>query len=208
MNFTAIDFETANAQRSSACAIGLAMVEDGKLYETRHFLIKPTPYYFNGINTSIHGIRAETVADAQTFEELWQKLKPYLENRMIIAHNAAFDMSVLRYSLDAYGLLYPELEYACSLVLARKLLPGRDRYNLAALSASFGIPLQHHQAESDATACAQIVLKLAEQQGTYCMHRLVAQAKYRVGWIQQSSYAAFCGLHRKQKTQLKPIPLC
>lgn len=205
MNFTAIDFETANAQRSSACAIGIAIVEDGKLCETQHFLIKPTPYYFNAINTRIHGISTETVADVETFEELWQELKPYLENRMIIAHNAAFDISVLRYSLDAYGLLYPELEYACSLVLARKLLPGRERYNLAALSAAFDIPLQHHQAESDAAACAQIVLKLAERHGIYCLSQLTAHAKYRMGWVRQSSYAGFCGLHRKQRIKLKPL---
>lgn len=205
MNFTAIDFETANAHRSSACAIGLAMVEDGKLRETRHFLIKPTPNYFNAINTSIHGIDANTVVNAHNFEELWEELRPFLENRVIVAHNAAFDISVLRYSLDAYGLLYPELEYACSLVLARKLLPGRERYNLAALSAYFDIALQHHQAESDAAACAQILLRLAKKHETNCIHDLVAHAKYRVGWVQQSSYAAFCGLHRKQRVKLKPL---
>ncbi len=205
MNFTAIDFETANAHRSSACAIGLARVENGKLMETRHFLIKPVPNYFNAINTNIHGISAETVAEAYTFEELWQELRPLLENQIVVAHNAAFDISVLRYSLDAYGLLYPELEYACSLVLARKLLPGQPRYNLAALSAFFEIALQHHQAESDASACAQILLRLGEKHETSCIHDLVAHAKYRVGWVQQSSYAGFCGLHRKQRIKLKPL---
>jgi len=144
------------------------------------------------------------VANALTFEELWDELKPFLENRLIVAHNAAFDLSVLRYSLDAYGLLYPELEYACSLVLARKLLPGRAKYNLAALSDFFDIPLQHHQAESDAAACAQILLRLAEKHEINCMYELVAAAKYRVGWVQQSRYAAFCGLHRKQRVKLKP----
>ena len=205
MNFTAIDFETANAHRSSACAIGLARVEDGKLIETRHFLIKPVPNYFNAINISIHGICAETVAEAYNFEELWQELRPLVENQVVVAHNAAFDISVLRYSLDAYGLLYPELEYACSLVLARKLLPGQARYNLAALSAHFDIALQHHQAESDAAACAQIILKLAEKCGTDCLFKLVDQARYRVGWVRSSSYASFCGLHRKQKAKLKPL---
>jgi DNA polymerase III epsilon subunit-like protein len=100
------------------------------------------------------------------------------------------------------------LEYACSLVLARKLLPGRERYNLAALSTFFDISLQHHQAESDSAACAQILLILAEKHEINCIYELVAHAKYRVGWVQQSSYASFCGLHRKQRIKLKPVPSC
>lgn len=167
MNFTAFDFETANYQATSACSVGLAVVEDNKVVEQREFLIKPYPSYFNGVNISIHGITPAKVADAPTFDQLWPDLAPYLENRLLVAHNAAFDIGVMNSLFAHYGLTTDELWYYCSLKLARRTFSnlGLPGYGLAKLSAAFGISLNHHNAESDAVACAEIMIRVCQDFG-------------------------------------------
>ncbi len=199
MNFTAIDFETANSQRSSACSIGLAIVKNGVLTETLHFLIKPTPFYFNQINIQVHGITRENVAEALTFAGIWRQIAPYLENQVIVAHNAAFDTSVLRYALDAYNLEYPTLEYACSLMLARKVVPQVPRHGLFSLSNEFNITLNHHDAESDARACALIMLRLADITSASDIEDLMEKTRCQLGIIKPACYASFCGSYRQRK---------
>lgn len=161
MNFTAIDFETAHA--SFPCEIGLTRVEDGKIIETRQWLIKPACFpYMNYWNQKVHGISSADVAHSETFETLWSELKPWLEDNYLVAHNAAFDMRILRESLRYYDLAIPWVEYFCSVNLSRKTWKQLPKHSLDVLSHFHGIELHHHRAGDDARACALITLKAFE----------------------------------------------
>ncbi len=160
MEFTAIDFETANEKRASACAIGITLVKNGEIAEQAYHLIRPPELYFNPINISIHGINRSDVYDKPTFSELWPSIKRYFENRLVIAHNASFDMSVLRSTLDYYSIPYPELSYGCTLIMSRKHWPDRRGYSLNVIADLLNIQFQHHHAMDDSLVCAQIALNI------------------------------------------------
>lgn len=120
MTFTAIDFETAHAD--FPCEIGLSHVENGRMTESKSWLIKPVCFpYMNPWNVRVQGITSKNVAKAHTFEQLWPELKPWLDNSVLVAHNAAFDMKVLRSVLNYYDLAMPWIEYFCSVSLSRKV---------------------------------------------------------------------------------------
>ncbi|MBM2835364.1 MAG: polymerase epsilon subunit (3'-5' exonuclease) [Candidatus Brocadiaceae bacterium] len=165
MNLVAIDFETANAKHSIACALGIAMVEDGRIIKRASWLIRPRELYFNYYNTYIHGITKEDVKDKPQFNELWNEFRPFLEGKTVIAHNAGFDIGVLRQLLDESGIPYPELQYFCTRVLAKKVWPTLNSYRLNMISAHLGISLKHHDAEEDAVACAEISLRCCDEMG-------------------------------------------
>ena len=192
MNFIAIDFETANNNRSSICAVGLAIVENGKLVGTDHILVKPTPNYYDGYNTLIHGIDERQTKNEKTFRYLWKTLKPYFHNQVIIAHNASFDCSVLRHTLDAAKLAYPDLDYHCSYRLSQVTLDLHS-YRLHEVSRHFKIKLNHHHAESDARASALIALKLIEKNKANSLNELSTNLGFKVGKIvnKTKSYRPF-----------------
>lgn len=182
MNFIAIDFETANNCRSSICAVGLAIVENGKLVETAHFLVKPIPNVYNFYNTVIHGIDDSQTQNEKTFEQQWIDLQKYFNNKTVVAHNAAFDCSVLRATLDTYNLAYPNIDYHCTYRLAQKVLP-LYRFSLDEVSDYFNIQLNHHHAESDAQASAIIALKLCEKYKADSLEELSTNLGFKVGKI-------------------------
>lgn len=161
MNFTAIDFETAHAL--FPCEIGITHVEERKITQSKSWLIKPACFpYMNPYNQRVHGISTEDVSQAKTFDELWSELKPWLEDQIVVAHNAAFDMGVLRSTLAYYDLGIPWIEYFCSISLSRKVWKKLPSYSLGNLCKHQNITLQHHRAGDDAKACAQIVLNAFE----------------------------------------------
>ncbi len=173
MNFVAIDFETANQQPTSACAIGLSIVKNGILAEKMNFFIKPEPNYYSFWNTNVHGLTAKDTADAPTFEELWLVLLPLLQDKTLVAHNAAFDMNVLRKCLAYYDLPLPIARYYCTVSLSRKTnKPYLQKHNLANVCQLYKIPLNHHNAESDAHGAAQIVLHTARRYNIYTIEDL------------------------------------
>ncbi len=160
MEFTAIDFETANEKRASACAIGIVLVKNGEIIEQSYHLIRPPELRFNRINISIHGITRNDVIDEPSFDELWPSIRHYFENRLVIAHNASFDMSVLRSMLDHYFIPYPELSCGCTLIMSRKHWPDRRGYSLNVIADLLNIEFQHHHAMEDSLVCAQIALHI------------------------------------------------
>lgn len=192
MNFTAIDFETANSDRSSICSIGLAFVENGKIVETDHILVKPTPNYYDPYNTMIHGIDERQTKNKKTFRQLWKDLKPLLHNQVVIAHNASFDFSCLRYALDSSRLAYPDLDYHCTYRLAQ-VGTALSSHGLHEVSRHFKIKLNHHHAESDAKACAMVALKLIEKHKTNSLLELSSKFGFKVGKIvsETKSYRPF-----------------
>lgn len=158
MNFVAIDFETANEKRYSACAIGTAIVSNGEIVLNESLLIRPPELYFNPRNIELHGITEDDVSDLPTFDEIWPNLKQVFDKNIIIAHNASFDISVLRNILDFYGIRYPEFDYYCTLVMARKVWPDFPNHKLDTIAAKLGLKFNHHDAKDDAYICAKIAL--------------------------------------------------
>ena len=136
MNFVSIDFETANEKRNSACALGITKVENNKIVEEKYWLIKPYEMRFEPINVWIHGIVEEDVENEMHMDKLWQEIKPYLENNFVVAHNASFDMSVLRNTLDVYGISYPQFEYSCTMIIAKKYYEDIENYKLNTVAES------------------------------------------------------------------------
>jgi DNA polymerase-3 subunit epsilon len=154
--FTAIDFETANRYRNSACAVGLVRVERGRVVRRKYRLIKPPFRLFEF--TSIHGISWDAVRSQPTFRELWHEIAPFFDDvDFAIAHNAAFDAGVLRASCAWYGLREPDAMFRCTVRLARTVW-GIYPTTLRHVTDFLKLPLRHHHAGSDAEACARIAL--------------------------------------------------
>lgn len=172
--WVAIDFETATREKASACALGLAVIEDGMIAEERSWLIQPPGNVFEWRNTQIHGIHEDLVAQEPEFDELWEEIAPYLEGAVLLAHNATFDMAVLRSSLAHYDLEAPEaFGYFCTVSVARKVWPHLPNHKLDGVCGHCGIRLNHHDAASDARACAAIALQAAEIAGAESLDALV-----------------------------------
>jgi DNA polymerase-3 subunit epsilon len=182
MNFIAIDFETANSLRSSICSVGLAFVEKGKLVGSEHILVKPTPNYYDRFNTRLHGIDNEQTKNEKTFKQHWKGLEKYFDKKTLVAHNASFDCSVLRYTLDEAKLPYPNVDYHCTYRLSERLLPLQG-FKLSDVSEHFKIKLNHHNAESDAKASALIALKLCEKYKASSLEELSTSIGFKVGKI-------------------------
>ena len=190
MNFIALDFETATAERESPCEIGLTFVQDSKVVETKSWLIKPKQYpFFDPFNIYIHGIRPEDVADKPDFNQLWtSELKSLFENQFIIAHNAGFDFSVLRNTLQAYNIPFPTLQYSCSYIFSKKLWTGLLSYDLKSLCYQNGIPLEHHRAGADSLACAELSLKAFELAGVNSIDDFPEKLRTSIGQLYVGGY--------------------
>jgi len=163
MNFVAIDFETANSSRSSVCSLAAVTVENGKIVRSAYSLIRPPVMKFDYRNIQIHGINPEDVMNKPTFNQLWARICPHLENKIVIAHNAAFDISVLRCILQEYSIPLPKFKHACTVQIAKKTWPGGENYKLDTLAKKFQIDFEHHNALHDARACAQIAILAGQE---------------------------------------------
>jgi DNA polymerase III subunit epsilon len=157
--FVAIDFETADNGADSACAIGIVRVEDLKVVARETVLIRPPRERI--IFTYIHGITWTMVKDAPVFKDAWAKFAPLLDGATFLAaHNAPFDRRVLSACCTAHGLAVPPLPFLCTVQLARRKWALKPA-NLPAVCRRLGIGLLHHNAGSDAEACARIVIAAA-----------------------------------------------
>ena len=163
LDFTAIDFETANGSPASPCAVGLVRVRDGVLVEGLALLFKP-PYphnWFHEGNIRVHGIRPSDVDDAIEFDTALAHMLAFIGEDVLIAHNAPFDMGVLRASAAAIGAEIPNFRYLCSLMMARKSYV-LESYRLNSVAYAVGHEeFNHHDALADADACARIVVHMA-----------------------------------------------
>lgn len=155
--FAAIDFETANQARDSACAVGVVLVSRRRIVVREHFFIRPRTRRF--ILTGINGLTWKDVRDAPSFREIWPELRPLLrESDFIAAHSAGFDRSVLSSCCDSYGLRIPNVSFICTMKLAR-MRWGIHPTTLPSVCRALRIRFQdHHDALADAEACANIVI--------------------------------------------------
>lgn len=160
MDFVAIDFETATSKYTSICSMGICVVEDSKVKERKSFYIKPVPFEFNSYNIKIHGITPEMVEFSPTFGEVWEKIKPYIDGKLVVAHNTSFDVTALCATLDEWGIEYPTFDYLCTVKLSQKAYPELKSHKLNNLCSALGVEFSHHDAYDDAYACAMALLRI------------------------------------------------
>ena len=185
LDFTAIDFETANGSAASACSVGLVKVRDGRVVDRVGWLIQP-PFghdFFQEWNTRIHGIRAEDVVGAAGWADQLPDLIAFAEDDHLVAHNAGFDMGVIRAACAATAVPCPDYSYLCSLQVARKTYSLESyRLPVAAMAAGFE-DFAHHDALADSEACAAIVVHAARRHGAGSIGELAALVGARLGRI-------------------------
>lgn len=169
--FVAIDFETASRSPVSACAIGLVRAEGGRVTAREMRLIRPPSPEF--VFTHVHGITWDDVRDAPDFGAVWRELRPMLRGaRFLAAHWSAFDRSVLHACCALYRLAPPAHPFVCTVQLARARW-GIHPTKLPDVCRRLGLELNHHEALSDALACAGIVLRAQAQGWRHAQTRLV-----------------------------------
>ena len=176
MHAVAIDFETANEQRSSPCSIGLAWINDGVIESVEHHYIRPPGMRFASFNIAFHGIGPEQVEDAEEFPA-------------VLAHNAAFDVSVIRGTCDHYGLAYPEFDYLCTVKLAQITWPEFTSHKLNNVCAELGIQFKHHDAAEDAFACASVALETLRLHEAACAASLAQATGLSLGRLHAAGYS-------------------
>ena len=144
-DFAAIDFETANNERSSVCSVGIIIVRNGEIVDSFYSLIQPEPNYYNYWCTQVHGLTREDTEEAPTFPDVWRQIEPLIEGLPLVAHNKAFDESCLKAVFRCYQMDYPDYNFYCTCVASRKAFPNAEN---------------HHHALADAEACAAIAIKI------------------------------------------------
>lgn len=159
-DFAAIDFETANCERSSVCSVGIVVVRDGEIADTFYSLINPEPNYYNYWCTQVHGLTRDDTDNAPIFPEVWKQVEPLIEGLPLVAHNKAFDESCLKAAFRTYQMDYPDYDFRCTLIASRRLWPDIS-HNLDVIAARCGYDLtNHHNALADAEACAWIAREI------------------------------------------------
>lgn len=155
----AIDFETANSSFLSACSVGLAKMRNGEVVDTFYSLINPIYNYFDPKNIAIHNIRASDVVAAPKFNEVLADIISFIGDDLLLAHNAPFDVGILRASASRVNVKLPPLNYVCTLNVSRKVWPDLPSHKLTFLSELFGFAYQAHNALDDAINCLKVFHK-------------------------------------------------
>lgn len=161
----AIDFETANYPRESAIALGVSVIENNAVTETRAWLFRPPGerIYIRRDFIAIHGITSNMLKDKPDFSGVWDEMKPYFNRAdMLIAHNAGFDRTVLYAVAAHYDIEIPAFDWRCTVNLSRVMWPGLFNHKLPTVCEHLGITLKHHDPASDAEASARIFLAATE----------------------------------------------
>lgn len=180
LNFTAIDFETATSRYDSACSVAVVEVRDGVIADRWYTLIRPPKNAFLPFNISIHGITPTMVKDERDFSGVWEELKRRLEGKIVVAHNAQFDMGVLKACLATYALEAPSFKHCCTVSLSRKSWPELQNHKLNTVGEFLNIDFNHHHALDDAETCAQIPLAAAKSVGAETFEELAERLEVKI----------------------------
>ncbi len=160
-NFAAIDFETANNERSSVCSVGIVIVRNGCITDTFYSLINPEPHYYHYRCSQVHGLTREDTEDAPVFPIVWRQIEPMIEGLPLVAHNRPFDESCLKAVFRVYQMDYPDYEFLDTLRISRRVFPELPNHQLHTVAARCGYRLDnHHHALADAEACAWIAREI------------------------------------------------
>ena len=219
LNFVSLDFETANPSRASACSIGMVRVENGNIVETKNHLFRPPAGFdeFNAWNISIHGITPDMVSAEPRFGDLWSEIKDFIGQYPVVAHNASFDLSVLRAALSASELDWPDISYACTMVMSRAMFD-LTSHSLSYVAHEARIPWEeesHHDALYDAEICAQIAMSMARTREVEGLSDLLNSLGLSMGQLNSSgwetcrsvSYRADLLGHTRVKVSAKEVEI-
>ncbi len=160
-DFAAIDFETANNERSSVCSVGVVIVCDGEITDTFYSLIQPEPNYYNYWCQQVHGLCCADTDDAPVFPKVWAQIEPLIEGLPLVAHNSPFDEGCLKAVFRVYQMDYPDYRFYDTLCASRRKLRNLPNHQLQTVAAACGYCLEnHHHALADAEACARIAIEI------------------------------------------------
>lgn len=180
MDFVAIDFETATRWPDSACSVALVDIRDGAVAGSYYSLIRPPGCRFDIRNIRIHGITPAMVEGERNFSNVWPELMERLSGRVVVAHNAPFDMNVLRHLLLRYHLTAPAFQQCCTVQIARRVWPELPNHRLETVGTFLHVDFQHHNALEDARACAMIPLAAARKCGAGSLEELSRQLQVNI----------------------------
>ena len=185
MRLCTIDFETANQNMGSACSIGIVVSEGSEIIFESNHLLRPhhSVFYFDPKNISIHNILPSDVEYEVEFDQVFEILRPWFETSILMAHNAIFDMTVLRKLFQLYKIDNPRIKYIDSLEIARKMLPRLQNHRLNTVCEYFGIELNHHDALSDARGSCLIALNAMAALEDFDLQLLIDKLDLRIGYI-------------------------
>jgi len=201
-SWVAVDFETASL-RGTPCAVGLVEVLDGELGDSIGWLIRPPIFEFSPFNVALHGITPEMCQQASDWVSSLERIESFRDGRPLLAHNAAFDIGVIRDACAITEIPWPDLTYACSLVVGRRVWPGLDSYSLPFLAGHLGVsPDRHHDAGADAETAARIGLLALEATGQRTLAKMVASVNALMGSIHHHEWS---GCHLRDISLAIPI---
>ena len=185
LDFYVIDFETANTYANSACSVGVVRFVDGKESGSVYSLIHPAKMYFIPEWTEqIHHISYNDVRDKPYFPEVWDNIiMPFVNKNPdlpFVAHNACFDMNVIKKCCEYYGMDMPNIKYFDSLRIAQKTWTEFETHKLTYLAEQFGIVYDAHNALDDSITCGKIVTLAAEKHGANNISDLLKKCKLRI----------------------------
>jgi len=190
LNYTAIDFETANGYRGSPCAVGLVRVRDGYPRAEASWLMRPPAAvdYFAPFNVFVHGITEEMVANQPRWRDVLPSILDFIGDDVVVCHNAGFDIGVIRYACAADNMQWPAMKFLCTLVLARRAL-SLPSYRLPFVVEALGKKVDlHHDPLADARAVVDIVQGLASANGAVDLDGLAACVGVHVGRMASGLY--------------------
>ncbi|MBR5062307.1 MAG: 3'-5' exonuclease [Prevotella sp.] len=160
-DFAAIDFETANYERSSICAVGVVVVRNGEITDSFYSLIQPEPNFYTYWCSQANGLCKEDTDNAPTFPSVWTQVEQLIEGLPLVAHNIVFDENCLKAVFRVYQMDYPNYVFHDTLHVARRLFPHLENHQLHTVATACGYPLKnHHHALADAEACAKIAMEI------------------------------------------------
>lgn len=160
-DFAAIDFETANQERTSVCSVGVVIVRGGEVTGSFYSLIQPEPNYYTYWCSRVHGLSRRDTDSAPVFPVVWAQIVPLIGELPLVAHNKRFDESCLKAVFRCYQMDYPDYEFYDTLAAARRAFPEAENHQLHTVAALCGYRLEHHHhALADAEACAWIAREI------------------------------------------------
>jgi DNA polymerase III subunit epsilon len=207
LDYTAIDFETANSYRGSPCAVGLVRVRDGRVVDERRWLIRPPEGadWFDSFNVWVHGITAEMVADAPRWKDTLPAIIEFIGDDVVVAHNSGFDIGVIRYACAVDNIEWPQMRFLCTLVATRRAL-ALPSYRLPFVTEALGYDMgDHHDPLDDARAVTTVVAGLAAQEGAETLEELASALNVYIGRMESGVYRGSVAVSGSSGLQLPEV---
>ena len=180
-DFYTIDFETANNYEFSPIQVAIVGIKNNKCTILLDTLINPgNDIFWDDMNYSIHGISEKNIQSAPTVEKVFREISEILDNNLVFAHNAVFDIKILREGYSKFNIK-KNFKYGCSLQIARRTFKNLINYRLDTLADNLNLKFNHHNASDDASICANIILKSIEINNASNINEMLDSIKYLIG---------------------------